>query len=76
MPDAVSVANCREKIERSFSVTRLLMPGMLISFCMPWPDCAMESGTIPRWRSSWAAAASFEASILPLLRLPVASTLL
>ncbi len=52
MPDPVSVANWREKIERSFSVTRLPpIPGMLISFCMPWPDRSMERGTMPRWRS-------------------------
>jgi hypothetical protein len=69
-PDEVIVANCRAKIERSLSVTRLRSVGRFRSLLRPLPASMIDSGVTPCARSVAAAAASFEASMLPLRRLP------
>ena len=76
MPELLSVANWREKTDRSLSVVRPVRPGMDSSLRSPIALCSViASGTAPCCRSACAAAVSLSASIVPLPRLPAASTI-
>ena len=71
-PELVIVANWREKIARSFSVTRLPRPGSLMSRCRPLPASDDRQRHAPCWRRlrppHWTR---WLASILPLTALAV-----
>ncbi len=67
------VANCRDEMARSFSLTFLPIPGILISLLSPALAWVMEIGAYPMFFSFEATADGDSASMRPRTTLPARS---